>query len=456
MTATLAFWIAFASLVFGAVCSTLHLSLRGLSRSRLELLAEQKSRNLRARAGRILEDRTGHAASIALPRVFANILVALAILIWVNKVRGHAASVGFTGGDIVIATIIATPVLWLVGYVLPLSIATHAGERTVLLFSRTIRGMHLALLPVRRVIDVMDEAVRRLAGATASNAQEAIGAELLSVAEMGQAEGRLDESEREMIEGVVSFRTTSVERIMTPRTDIEAIELTDDLEVVLARVQEIGHSRIPVYRESLDGIVGILYVKDLLSFLGGQRRGDAFRLDKVVRKALFVPEQKAVRELLAELVTNKVHLAMVADEYGGTSGLVTIEDIIEEVFGDIFDEYDEAEDEDPTLTVDVVARVAHAEASMRVDEANDGLEAIGVEVPESDEYDTLGGFVITRLGRIPEVGESVELRGGVVRVTQSSPTRVLGVTIEARDAAPAAQAEPSPEQAEGVLRPAQE
>lgn len=450
MTAALAFWIAFASLVLGAVCSTLHLSMRGLSRARLELLAERGSPSLRARAGRILEDRTGHAASIALPRVFANILVALAILIWVNKLRGHPPEVGFTAGDIIIATLVATPVLWLFGYVLPLSIATHAGERTVLVFARTIRAMHLALLPVRRVLDIMDEAVRRLAGATAASAQEAIGAEIISVAEMGQAEGRLDESEREMIEGVVSFRTTSVERIMTPRTDIEAIELTEDLESVLAQVEEIGHSRIPVYRESLDDIVGILYVKDLLAWLGAQRKAEPFHLERVVRRALFVPEQKAVRELLAELVTNKVHLAMVADEYGGTSGLVTIEDIIEEVFGDIRDEYDEEEDEEPTLALDLTARTAHAEAAMRVDEANDELESLGIEIPESDEYDTLGGFVITRLGRIPETGEALEIEGATLRITESSPTRVVRITIEARDQAPAATPDAEPASSPGA------
>lgn len=442
MSATMAFWLGLSALVMGALCSTLHLSLRGLSRSKMEQLADLGSPGLRARAARILEDRSGHAASVALPRVFANIVAALAVLIWVSRVRGHGMDTGFTLGDIVIATAIATPILWLFGYVLPLSIATHAGERTVLVFSRTIRGVHLALVPVRRVIHVMDEAIRRLAGAETAEDEESIGAEIISVAEMGEAEGRLDESEREMIEGVVSFRTTTVERIMTPRTDIEAIEITDDLASVVEKVQEIGHSRIPVYRESVDEIVGILYVKDLLAWLGEQKKpGETFSLEKVLRRAFFVPEQKAVRELLAELVTNKVHLAMVADEYGGTSGLVTIEDIIEEVFGDIFDEYDEEEDADPELSLDIEGRVAHAEASMRVDEANDGLEALGVEIPESDEYDTLGGFVVTRLGRIPEAGESLEVGRALVRVTESSPTRVVRVSIEARDEAPAAAGE---------------
>ncbi len=444
MTAMLAFWVAVVSLIVGAVCSTLHLSLRGLSRSKIDQLAERGSDGVRERAAKILVDRSGHASSIALPRVLANILAALALLVWVNRVRGHAVEVGFTGGDIVITMLVATPVMWVFGYVLPLSIATHAGERTVLLFSLLIRWMHLTLTPIRRFLHVIDEAIRRLAGATTTNGSESYSAELISVAEMGEAEGQLDETERDMIEGVVSFRTTSVERIMTPRTDVEAIELTDDLDEIVATVQEIGHSRIPVYRENLDDIVGILYVKDLLVWLGSDRKGQAFQLEKVVRKALFVPEQKAVRELLAELVTNKVHLAMVADEYGGTSGLVTIEDIIEEVFGDIFDEYDDEEEDEPSLRMDAAERVAHADASMRVDEANDDLETLGVEIPESDEYDTLGGYVVTTLGRIPETGETIELEGALVRVTESSPTRVVKITIEARDEAPSAEAAADP------------
>jgi putative hemolysin len=438
MSSGLAFGVTAVALFGGAVCSTLHQSLRGLSRSKFDTKVEGGSKGLQARACKILEDRTGHAASIALPRVFANIVVALGTLTWVNLIRGHPESSGIMPTDVLIAGVIATPLLWLVGYVLPLSIATHTGERMVIWFSPIIRGMHIATAPVRRVLMIMDEAVRRLAGAEESNGQEAIGAELVSMAEIGEAEGQLDEAERDMIEGVVSFRTTSVERIMTPRTEVEAIELTDDLDKVRSLVQECGHSRIPVYRESMDDIVGVLYAKDLLHWLGESRPDATFKLEKVVRKALFVPEQKAVLELLSELVTNKVHLAMVADEYGGTSGLVTIEDIIEEVFGEIRDEYDNEEDDEPSIKIDAANRTADADAAMRVDDANDELEPLGVEIPESDEYDTIGGFVVTTLGHIPEAGESIPLDSAVVKVVESGPTRVLRVSFEAKDEAPVA------------------
>lgn len=441
MSAAWAFWIALAALVLSAVCTTLHLSLRGLSRSRLDQLAGAGSEGLQQRATRILEDRPGHASSIALPRVLANIIFALFILVWVSRIKDHPASIGFTRSDIVIAAVIATPLLWLFGYVLPLSIATHAGERTVLVFSNLIRGVHLGMTPVRRVLHVMDEAVRRLAGAQAPSRQDTISAELLSMAEMGKAEGHFDEAERDMIEGVVSFRTTTVERIMTPRTEVEAIELTDDLDRVRELVEECGHSRIPVYRENMDDIVGILYAKDLLRWLGDEQPREAFRLENVVRKALFVPEQKTVRELLTELVRDKVHLAMVADEYGGTSGVVTIEDIIEEVFGEIRDEYDDEEDDEPSVSVDLAAQSAEIDAAMRVDDANDKLDALGIEIPESDEYDTIGGYVVTTLGHIAEAGETIPIEGATLAVLESSPTRVLRVLIEVRDEAPAISAE---------------
>lgn len=445
MTTTVAFWVAALGMVLSAVLSVLHHALRTLSRSRLEHLAEASSPKAQARANQILDNRSGHAASIALPRVALNIIIAIAVLSWVKEIRNQPDSVGFTMGDALIAALIATPMLWLFGIVLPMSVAAHAGERMVLVFSSIIRLAYLATSPLRRVMEILDEAVRRLAGAEDQNGTEAIGAELLSVVEASEAEGQLDETERDMIEGVVGFRTTTVERIMTPRTEIEAIELTDDLDAVLSFVQEIGHSRIPVYRENLDDIVGVLYAKDLLAWFGSSKPGEPFVLADVVREAMFVPEQKTVRELLTELVAKKVHLAMVADEYGGTSGLVTIEDIIEEVFGEIKDEYDNEEDDEPSADVNIPEHSAMADAALRVDDLNDELEPIGICIPESDEYDTLGGFVVTRLGHIPEPGETISLESALLTVVESSPTRVLRVRLEAVNEAP--EAEPAAKRA---------
>ncbi|MGP1273632.1 MAG: hemolysin family protein [Phycisphaerales bacterium] len=433
-------WIGLGAVVLGAVCSAVHQSLRSLSRSRLEHLAETRPDSAdRARLGRILDDRTGHAASVALPRVALNIVAAVAILAWVAELRSAApagpAELSFTVTDALIAGLITTVVLWVFGLVIPLSIATHAAERIVLALAGPIRAAHAVTAPFRRIVDVLDETIRRLVGAETRNGHDA-QAEIMSVVEESEAEGQLDEAEREMIEGVVSFRTTTVERVMTPRTDIDAIELTDDLAEVQRMVKEIGHSRIPVYRDNMDDIVGILYAKDLLHWLSGTEPDAAFNLESLVRPALFVPEQKTVRELLTELVAQKVHLAMVADEYGGTSGLVTIEDIIEEVFGDIRDEYELEEDDEPTVHLDLTSGAVESDAGVYVDDLNDELEALDIEVPESDDYDTVGGFVVTTLGRIPEPGESISLDRATLTILEAAPTRVLRVRIQRLDEAP--------------------
>ena len=439
---TTALWIGIGSVALGAVCSAVHQSLRSLSRSRLEHLVEtRRDSSDRKRLTRILDDRTGHAASVALPRVALNIVAAVATLAWIADLRGTGdvtdAALSFTVTDALIAGVVTTTVLWIFGLIIPLSIATHAAERIVIALAGPIRAAHAVTAPARRIVDVLDETVRRLVGAEDRNGNDA-QAEIMSIVEESEAEGQLDESEREMIEGVVSFRTTTVERIMTPRTDIDAIELTDDLAEVQRLVQEIGHSRIPVYRENMDDIVGILYAKDLLHWLsrGGPESGEPFNLETLVRPALFVPEQKTVRELLTELVSQKVHLTMVADEYGGTSGLVTIEDIIEEVFGDIRDEYELEEDDEPSTELELESGSIVSDAGVYVDDLNDDLEALDVEIPESDEYDTLGGYVVTKLGRIPEPGETLAIEKATLTILEAAPTRVLRVRIQRLDESP--------------------
>lgn len=435
--------IGVGAVLLGAVCSAVHQSLRSLSRSRLEHLAEtRRSDSDRDRLNRIVEDRTGHAASVALPRVALNIVAAVAFLFWIAGLREPEGSIQttFTVTDALIAGAMTTAALWIFGLVLPLSIATHAGERIVLALAGPIRIMHALTAPVRSLVAVLDESVRRLAGADDKNDLDA-QADILSVVEESEAEGRLDEAEREMIEGVVGFRTTTVESVMTPRTEIDAIELGGDLAAIEQRVKDIGHSRIPVYRENLDDIVGILYAKDLLHWLTepGRSPKDDFNLEDIVRAALFVPEQKTVRELLTELVQQKVHLAMVADEYGGTSGLVTIEDIIEEVFGDIRDEYELEEDDEPSAAFDADNRWVESDAAVHVDDLNDELEGLDIEIPESDDYDTVGGYVVTTLGRIPEAGEAIELIDARLTILEAAPTRVIRVRVErTADAPPAA------------------
>lgn len=422
--------IATAALVGGAVLATLVQALRDLSRIGLEGIAETKHRaggTRRVRA--ILEDVEGHAAAVALPRIVLNLILVVALVIWLGKVRGSEDTDWI---DASAGVAVASVLLWVFGVALPTSIAKHAGEATVYAWSPVLRFCYIICKPVAGIARGVDEVVRRLSGNAATAGAQKMEEDLLSLVEDTQGEGVIDETEKEMIEAVVQFRNRTVAQVMTPRTEIEAMEFTNDLGKVTSTVREIGHSRIPVYEESLDHIVGVFYVKDLMKWLAGDARtaGRTFDLKRLVRPALFVPETKTIRELLPELLKKRVHIAMVADEYGGTAGLVTIEDIIEEVFGDIQDEYEEAAEETPEVKVDVTKRTAEIDARAYIEDVNDQMKSLGVELPESEDYDTVGGFVTVTLGRIPAAGESFSHEKVQVTVLAAEATRVTRVKVQ--------------------------
>jgi len=317
------------------------------------------------------------------------------------------------------------------GASIPHAVAKHAGPETVYAWSRVLRGAYYAGAPFNAIARLADEVVRRLSGRSHQAASQELEAELLSVVEEGQEGGQFDETERRMIEAIVRFKEKTVQQIMTPRTEMKALELTNNLGEVTRAVKRIGHSRIPVYEGNRDKIVGVFYVKDLMLWLAGESgKGKGFDFKSILRPALFVPESKTIRELLSELLEKKVHLAVVADEYGGTAGLVTIEDILEEIVGEIQDEYEITTEEAPEVTVLPDARGAEIDARAYIQRANDELSAAGLEIPASEDYDTVGGFVIVTLGRIPTAGESARIGALLVTVLDAEPTRVTRVRVE--------------------------
>jgi CBS domain containing-hemolysin-like protein len=216
----------------------------------------------------------------------------------------------------------------------------------------------------------------------------------------------IEAEEREMIDNVLHLEETTVREIMVPRVDVVAVEETTSPRELVATITGAGHSRLPVYRETIDQIVGVLYAKDLLPFVIGTT--EELPLAKLVRPAYVVPESKRVDDLLTELRRNRVHIAIVADEYGGTAGLVTIEDILEEIVGEIQDEYD--------VEVPLVERIGAGE--LIVDgrlPLEDVAEAFGLEFAE-DDYGTVAGFVQHHLGRLPVEGDRLDAEGLGVEV----------------------------------------
>ncbi len=448
MSASAWLWIVAVSTLAGGLLSALFHSLKDMTRSALEERARARGDASALRqAELILEDVGAHSTAVALPRIVCNMIVAYAAVRYADALL-PTDSPGWIA--IVAGITLASLLVWVFGLVIPHAVASYAAEGTVLAWSWLIRACYWLQRPLSTLVRFFDEVVRRLSGRPPTSDAEQLQAELMSVVEEAQESGQFDETERNMIESLVGFRNTTVEQIMTPRTEIEALELTNNLGEVIRFIRACRHSRIPVFDGSLDQVVGMFYIKDLMRWLAGdgaRSSGKPFELRSILRPALFVPETKTIRELLAELIDKKVHVAMVADEYGGTSGMVTLEDIVEEVFGEIQDEYELAEDDAPQIVVNDLQRDAELDARAYIDDANDALAAIGVRLPKGEDYDTVGGLIVTTLGRIPHAGETLLLGGtgeagatpdentpGLsIEVLEAEATRVIRVRVKRRD-----------------------
>ncbi len=323
------------------------------------------------------------------------------------------------------ALAISGVILWVCASVIGGAIAAAVPAGTVCRSWWLVR-LSMVLGGLARVpIAVIGEIVRRLTGANLAhqNGSTDVEEQLLKSIEHSQREGGIPAKAAEMLENVVEFRTTDVGEIMTPRTDVEGIEHTDDLHEIRKIVLESGRSRIPVYEENIDHILGILYVKDLVAFFGEE--DESFNLLSILRQPIVVPDTKPVQELLGDFQRSEVHMAVVIDEYGGTAGIVTIEDVIEEIVGEIRDEHDDAEPDEPKL-VRVNDGLVEVDGRYNIDDLNDELSW---ELPEDEEYDTLAGFVLAHLGHVPEVGEVLEAFAKRFTTLEASATQINRISI---------------------------
>jgi CBS domain containing-hemolysin-like protein len=244
--------------------------------------------------------------------------------------------------------------------------------------------------------------------------------DIKSLVETGQAQGVLEEREQRMITSIFAISEKPVHEVMVPRTDIVAIDVNTPPEEILRDITKVGHSRIPVYEGSPDNIIGILYVKDLFRRLA---RGEKdVQIRPYLRPAQFVPESKKIDDLLREMQKEKIHIAIVVDEYGGTSGLVTIEDLVEEIVGEIRDEYD--------VEQEMVLPVSESEALMDARVPFEEVrEAFALDLQSSENYDTLGGFIVAQLGRFPKAGETIEAGGARFVVETVEGRRIRRVRV---------------------------
>lgn len=432
MSATAAGWIAVGGVIGSAFLGGLALSVRAATKAEAEQIAQRKGRKALPRAVvAILDDQIGHSRALLLARLLFDALTYGAAVWWASALMDDHQPLLL---HFAVGLSVAVCMLWLGSIVVAGSLAAYAAEPLVMGCATLIRALAILTTPLWTIARGVDEIVRRLVGVEKKNDTEQAEQDILQVVEEAEATGALPKDEATMLESVMRFGDLTVQQIMTPRTDIEAVALTNDLGKLIREVREVRHSRIPVFEESLDHVAGLFYVKDLMLWLGGEgaKPGKPFELRTLLRPAFFVPETKTVKELLKELMEKKVHIAIVADEYGGTAGIVTIEDIIEEVFGDIKDEYESPIAELPDVVLKIDDRKADLDAAARIIDVNEALEPLGVKIPDSDDYDTVGGFVVTTLGRIPAQGERFEHERMVFTVADALPTRVVKVLMEVK------------------------
>jgi len=325
---------------------------------------------------------------------------------------------------ITLQIILTTALVLLFGELLPKMIATKS----------TIQFVKYAVLPIYLISSVLypvSELITELIKISVSKikfdkSKSALTTEEFSeLALLSTERGAIDENEKEIISSIVEFRETTVSEIMIPRVYIIAIAENKSVEEVIKIIADSGHSRIPVYRENIDSITGVVFAKDLLKFINNDELKKQTRISSLVKKVLFVPESKKIGELLKEFQTKKIHLAIVVDEYGGTSGLITLEDIIEEVVGDIWDEYDKAEKNIQVLSDDKFL----VNGNILLEDLASELNINFIDENDPD-IDTLAGFILKISGEIPKEGDSFIYKNFRITVKQLDKKRIRKVLIE--------------------------
>ncbi|MGZ5297165.1 MAG: hemolysin family protein [Actinomycetota bacterium] len=380
----------------------------------------------RVRAYRLREDGRRGAASLSKiaddPAPFLNVVLLLTLLATIGgtTIASSLAIRQFHSVGELIATVAMTVLLFVFADVTPKTFAIQQTDRVALALAPLIVALGRLVGPFATGLVKLANVL--MPGKGLPQGPFITEQELRASAEVASEEGEIEEGEKELIHSIFEFGDTIVREVMVPRPDIAAIEDDKSLRDVQALVLEHGYSRVPVYHEDLDDVVGIMYAKDVLKALH-QGKHDA-PLNEIVRETHYIPETKKVAELLREMQRDKFHIAVVTDEYGSVSGLVTLEDLLEELVGEITDEYDR---EEPEL-VPVSEGLYRVSGKASVDDVN---ELLDVELPD-EEWDTVAGLMLELFGRIPKSGDKVEFQGLTFTAEEVQGRRIAKVLIAVR------------------------
>ena len=397
-------------LLLGSAMSASETALTSANKLRLQYLSEKGNRRA----------KTASDVSSDTDRLLSALLIGLNIVVIVSTSLVTAFFIKLFGNKgILISAIVWTVITLIFGDIIPKTIAAKIPVRSSLRLATFVKILIVLLTPFTWIFKKISNVtiypiVKKLKEDEPSVTEE----DIKSLASLGEREGIIEELEKEIIHNVLEFTDSVVHEVMVPRVDMIGVDKNAATADVINTIKESGHSRIPVFEDDIDNIIGVIYAKDILIYA---KEGKELKITEIMRPVHFVPETKKIVELLAEMQKLKVHIAVALDEYGGTSGLVTVEDLLEEIVGEIQDEYDQ---ELPKI--------------VKIDENNfligggAGIEEVIEEtsLPVSQgEFDTIGGFIFSYIGRVPKQGEEIKINDYKITVTSVISKRIAQVKL---------------------------
>ena len=403
-------------IILSAFFSASETALFSLNKLQLKKIQKEEENNWRIKSIiKLLDDPQRTLISILIGNMFVNITASSLATYLAIKLIGNIG-IGIASG-IMIFTILVF------GEIVPKSLAVVNAENISKRVAKPIEIISIGLFPLIKVFKALIIVLYYFFGKKSTREKKEITEEdLITLIDAGKDEGVIEEEENEMIRNIFEFGDTMVKEVMIPRVDMACISSDTKLGSILKMINKMGHSRIPVYEDTIDNIVGILYAKDLLGvYQKWYTSRENFDLKEIIREAYFVPENKKIDELLDIFQKDRIQIAIAIDEYGGTAGLITMEDVVEEVVGEIIDEYDR----EIKLFEMIEDNTVITDAMISIEKIN---EILNIEIPENG-FETLGGFIYDLLGRIPKKDEKIKYQNCQIIVEQVVKNRIRRVKI---------------------------
>ena len=396
-------------------------ALTAFNRSKLKAIAEKNQRKADLLKG-WLKKPNEILTALLIGNNIVNILASsIATMVAISILGNNSRAIAISTGAMTI-------LLLIFGEITPKVVAkaysTHISNAVI----KLVYMLSKLFLPISKILMVVSKLIARIFGVKIDEIAFLITEEeIKSVVSVGEEEGVIEEEEKKMIHSIFEFTDTTVKEIMIPRTTVIAVEASKTLEEIWDVITGNGYSRIPVYEEGIDNIIGVFYIKDIFNVIRDGKLN--MQVKSFIREAYFVPETKALVEMLEEFKKKHIHMAIVLDEYGGTSGIITIEDLIEEIVGDINDEFDIEHDEEIKKVADNKYII---DAMLDVEFLN---EELSIDLPVSEDYDSLGGYIYSVLGRVPLEKDTITHDNGKVeiRVLEVDNRRIVKALIIKRE-----------------------